>query len=883
MGLALVAAAALWTGEARAQTPPNDECASPAPIAGPGGFNLDDLLTATQTTTPPPIPGTTKDVWFCWTATWTGTAKLDVSGALLYGQVFAGCGCPNSASAMLAFTSPGLPPAVFQVECNQRYMIRLGAEQYPFPAQNPVRALTLSKVSGQDCPPPQAGTCGDCCGGKPTFSDPIYQTNFTGQVAVMNQNYLGLFGSGGQIITIFNLAATPAPTPGLPWDPVTGPPSTAFRYSKPNWDFQTLGSVFPLTLDSTGNIYTAYCAATNAPSPSNLPGSTSGSIFKIPVGTGMPQVFCNLPDNLAPAVGNCAGGGLVPCTTPNPCPPGIGDVCSDCANSQFFASHFADGRIYRVNSAGVPVEAYDHATDAVQPPTREVGNSYMRYVPRGERVWAVKVHQGRVFYSTWGQDLGCSGSLNTIGIGSQPNRIWSIGLTATGAFLPGSRRMELQVSAYPPASTTNGPINPQQSCPISDISFGPTCRMLLAERAMGDNGVALGAHDARALEYAYNGTAWVPVNARGGFGLEIGQQPVGLPNTNSAGGCDYDFATGALPLGREWITGDYLYNPPLIYGITGLDPAAPALATAIHIDNEDSFGFDKTKICDVEVNCPGQCGTLNDEHILCSTTLPGNYTYSFTITNNTLVPVRYLLFPSPNMTPHVVTLATPLLPTQTSPVITVNINGPVTSPFCFDVTMADEEVHECCRLHHCLVLPNCNCLQIPQISAECVPGHPGQYTLTFTVQNLSWYVIDELYLFPPIGSGAAFNPDYFSFTPTPPTGIAGPFVTTITGGIPGPFCFRISVHHDGEECCSEVECVTLPGPCPDRPLPCTAGGLCYFDCDGSGFLNINDFMCFLNHYAAGDACANCDGSTIPPVLNINDFICFQNGFATGCP
>jgi len=60
---------------------------------------------------------------------------------------------------------------------------------------------------------------------------------------------------------------------------------------------------------------------------------------------------------------------------------------------------------------------------------------------------------------------------------------------------------------------------------------------------------------------------------------------------------------------------------------------------------------------------------------------------------------------------------------------------------------------------------------------------------------------------------------------------------------------------------------------------------CYANCDGSTIppiLNVSDFICFQTKYAAGDPYANCDGSTIPPILNVSDFICFQNLFAAGC-
>ena len=62
--------------------------------------------------------------------------------------------------------------------------------------------------------------------------------------------------------------------------------------------------------------------------------------------------------------------------------------------------------------------------------------------------------------------------------------------------------------------------------------------------------------------------------------------------------------------------------------------------------------------------------------------------------------------------------------------------------------------------------------------------------------------------------------------------------------------------------------------------------VCYANCDRSTIapvLNVNDFSCFLNRYAAADPYANCDGSTIAPVLNVNDFSCFLNKYAAGCP
>jgi len=55
--------------------------------------------------------------------------------------------------------------------------------------------------------------------------------------------------------------------------------------------------------------------------------------------------------------------------------------------------------------------------------------------------------------------------------------------------------------------------------------------------------------------------------------------------------------------------------------------------------------------------------------------------------------------------------------------------------------------------------------------------------------------------------------------------------------------------------------------------------LCAPDCDASGTLNIDDFICFQTLYALADPAADCDGNS---ALNIDDFICFQTNFALGC-
>jgi probable HAF family extracellular repeat protein len=70
---------------------------------------------------------------------------------------------------------------------------------------------------------------------------------------------------------------------------------------------------------------------------------------------------------------------------------------------------------------------------------------------------------------------------------------------------------------------------------------------------------------------------------------------------------------------------------------------------------------------------------------------------------------------------------------------------------------------------------------------------------------------------------------------------------------------------------------------------------CYANCDNSSvspILNVEDFTCFVTRFWEGRELphaqqilhyANCDGSTTLPVINVDDFTCFIMAFAQGCP
>jgi hypothetical protein len=142
------------------------------------------------------------------------------------------------------------------------------------------------------------------------------------------------------------------------------------------------------------------------------------------------------------------------------------------------------------------------------------------------------------------------------------------------------------------------------------------------------------------------------------------------------------------------------------------------------------------------------------------------------------------------------------------------------------------------------------------------------------------------------------NPPGFSIPITPYTYTGGDLVMTIRHGVhnqPGlvrhfvdcvvnptlPSTQVIAFSDD----VSATGTTTQSAPAVVSFIPPQAVVTCYANCDHSTTnpcLNVLDFGCFLNAFAAGQSYANCDNSTTQPVLNVLDFGCFLNKFAAGC-
>lgn len=156
---------------------------------------------------------------------------------------------------------------------------------------------------------------------------------------------------------------------------------------------------------------------------------------------------------------------------PNP-GPGLGAIAYDGRNKQLFATDLYTGMIHRIGLDGSDLGRLDHGVTvraqaqlsavpfdartrmAITNPAFQVDDSNTwGLAPPARRVWAVTVHDGRVYYSV-----------------AEGLQIWSVGLKLDGDFASDSR-LEAIVPDYP------GPY------PVTDIAFAPDGAMIVAQRS----------------------------------------------------------------------------------------------------------------------------------------------------------------------------------------------------------------------------------------------------------------------------------------------------------------------------------------------------------------------------------------------------------------
>jgi len=687
---------------------------------------------------------------------------------------------------------------------------------------------------------------GECDGARPQFESPDYQAFGGGQIAAGTQ-WRASDAQG--VLNVYDLSGQSVAPLGVDW-PVG-------IYSHPDWVRSRMGQVFGVALDDQGNIFTSHTAVYQQDQIGSI-GGQPGQVYKVDTVTGVATVFATLPNNSDPAIAASPWG-------VNESYPGLGNLCFDTTKQVLYVTNFEDGRIYRIDASGTCLSTWDHATGTVGDCSPEAGDPEGA-ARLGERVWAVQSFNGRVYYSVWGDDGGAPSA-------TLDNEIWSVACDAGGEFIAGSEQLEISMPYY-----FDGYSNP-----VADIAFGPQGQMMLAERSMTTD-VASGrfnttAHSSRALEYVCQNNAWNP--SPNSFLVGFGS------GTNSAGGCDYSYASS--PDDRVWVTGDALRlnAPDNVYGIQGLPQSGGNVANSILIDMDaDIIQQDKTGIGSVEISCPRNeqdpCATVTNGEILCDLDGTGNYTYTFDLTNNSGRDVKHLLIlPDPgfNVVPSgLITLPT-ILPDSGTTQVTITFNGGLPGDeLCFIISLNTVDFEECCAIRTCVTVPDCACAQVSNIMLEPLCDGTGCFSMTFDVDNLSGGPVFYSFFSPISPAGLSIDtgntdPSRWDYSPVPYLGTETVSLT-ICGAAPGEeVCFLMTMHDQSlTECCSIEVCVIAP--------ECSPGGLCPADCNGDGELNFFDISIFLTEFTDQDPRADMNNDQSWDFFDVSAFLSL---FQQGCP
>lgn len=214
------------------------------------------------------------------------------------------------------------------------------------------------------------------------------------------------------------------------------------------------------------------------------------------------------------------------------------------------------------------------------------------------------------------------------------------------------------------------------------------------------------------------------------------------------------------------------------------------------------------------------CAEVKAETVTCQSDdlgWTGTYEVSFTVNNNTSAPIVHILLPDPHLSPHSLTLASPLQPGD-SATVTVMVSGMnPESTACFDVGLTDADDNACCSQEVCVPLPEC-CFTADKPTAACVPGAPaGTITYSFGMVNHTNGVIEYVYLYPP--DGVSVTPDFVDVPSVVPGDVAPIGPLTFTGASPGEkLCVTVGIHNeDMSACCEEEICFKVPEPCAEGP------------------------------------------------------------------
>ena len=283
-----------------------------------------------------------------------------------------------------------------------------------------------------------------------------------------------------------------------------------------SWKSGNLGQVFGIALDHNNSIYLTASTSYNFFNPSQATAigfGGPGAVYKVDISL-TPTLFTSLPNS-----GNT----------------GLGNICFDQDNNQFFVSNFEDGKIYRISNTGTILSTYDPYFG--EPAAVGMDNGTSGYTPLGQRVWAVGIYDNQLYFSRWTHNAGANSP-------PIPQQIWRVSLDGTGEFT-GSLNTNLDFTG---AETLIIDVialgTGKWSAPVSDIAFSEDGTLVLAERGMSAVS-SIYNHRSRIIKYPRISGGYNAVNYQ--F-IYIGNFDV-YDNNNSAGGIainpgGYDAVTG---------------------------------------------------------------------------------------------------------------------------------------------------------------------------------------------------------------------------------------------------------------------------------------------------------------------------------------------------
>ena len=351
-------------------------------------------------------------------------------------------------------------------------------------------------------------------------------------------------------------------------------------YHHPSWHIDSIGNVFGITMDYSGNIYAA--ASANYASqfftePAVLKYGAigggendiqaAGTIYKMSGISGQASVFAVLPQQSKTILHSSCEGYLDMVRVTGP---GLGNLTYSQSTQQFYATNLEDGRIYRINEDGVILDSYDPLS---------LDNGWAATVSLEEMIYGIDISPdgSQLFF---GNSFSSSGKF---GGESSTAKVYSIDLNPDGSFIgaidnsamPSGASWDNYVGDEILHHEVNAPtfsFIPSQLI-ISDLEFTPEGKLLVGCRAICQNNIHSSYnHTGRTFVLSLSTSSGLYSNEDG---IIYSGNPISLGQSNEAYGGVSSFIDE---------------DGSIIYATSSADMLAEEGPHGIHLSNAGSYG-----------------------------------------------------------------------------------------------------------------------------------------------------------------------------------------------------------------------------------------------------------------------------------------------------